>query len=275
MALWLSAIAEAGLLLPHAPPLLPQLAAPGASPRWSRVHGLEMSAPAEKAPLKVPHSALSPWGIKEISPNRAMVQRVEGMSRKTWKFNDATRDRVHVALDSEGRPITADIQLWIGPDWTPFMLKAYSENGKLRPIQTLVGTRNKLAMIEVRNTAAHEFPFDAVSNYAEGPMQTLASTIPSSTEGTRVDGGALRSFPLNPTTKQLEVVLKTDGRQLNAKIELLNGPNNAKQTYEVFTNNGELNSLCVAFNTIDPSSTVRIVNLATLEFPCYIHLKEN
>merc|ERR1712118_71325 len=94
------------------------------------------------------------------------------------------------------------------------------------------------------------------------------------TDGVRVDGGALRSFPLDPSAQQLEVVLNTEGKQLNAKIELLNAPNNPKQTFEVFTNNGELNSLCVCFNTPDAGNTVRIVNLAPVEFPCYIHLKE-
>ena len=67
----------------------------------------------------------------------------------------------------------------------------------------------------------------------------------------------------------------TDGKQLNAKIELFSGPNNLKQTFECFTNNGELNSLCVCFNTPDAGNTVRIINLAPVEFPCYIHLKEN
>ena len=89
----------------------------------------------------------------------------------------------------------------------------------------------------------------------------------------RVDGGALRSFPVDSATKKLEVVLNTDGKQLNARIELLNAPNNPKQTFECFTNNGELNSLCVCSNTIDPGNTVRIVNLAPVEFPLYIHLK--
>ena len=37
------------------------------------------------------------------------------------------------------------------------------------------------------------------------------------------------------------MVPKADGKQLNARVELLNAPNNPKQTFEVFTNNGELN----------------------------------
>merc|ERR1719389_826517 len=105
-------------------------------------------------------------------------------------------------------------------------------------------------------------------------MLTLPQQIPASTEGERVDGQALTSFTIDPTAEQVEVVLKTDGRQLNARIELLNAPNNPKQTFECFTNNGELNSLCVAFNTPDPGTTVRIVNLAPVEFPLYIHLNE-
>lgn len=197
------------------------------------------------------------------------------MTRKTWKFNDISKDRVQVALTSEGRPVTADIQLWIGPNWAPFNVKAYTEDGKARPVQTLVGTRNKAVTIEIRNTNEYEFPFYAASNYAKGAMAELPVDIPAKTTGVKVDGGNLKSFPLDPMTEQLEVVLKTDGRQLNARIELLSGPNNPKQTYQVFTQNGLLNSLCVAFNTPDAGTTVRIVNLGTVEFPFNIHLLEN
>jgi len=217
----------------------------------------------------------SGWDIKEISPDGKLIQRVEGKTRKTWKFNDLSKDRVQVGIVSEGRPVTCDVQLWIGPDWTPMTLKAYSEDGKARPIQTLVGTRNKMATIEVLNTGEYQFPFQAASNYAKSPMSEVPATIPATTEGERVDGGALRSYPVDPATEQLEVVLNTDGRQLNARVELLNAPNNPKQTFEIFTNNGELNSLAVCFNTPDPGNTVRIVNLAPVEFPCYIHLKES
>merc|ERR1719149_261015 len=156
-----------------------------------------------RSPARMGASPVMGWDMKTITPDGTLEQRVEGKTRKTWTFNDLSKDRVQVAVKSEGRPVKADIQLWIGPDWTPFTLKAYSEDGKERPIQALIGTRNKAAMIEV-----------------------------------------------------------------------LNAPNNPKQTFEVFTNNGELNSLSVCFDTPDPGNTVRIVNLAPVEFPCYIHLNE-
>merc|ERR1719428_2196465 len=205
----------------------------------------------------------SPWGIKQVSRDGGVTQRIEGTSRKTWKFNDISKDRVQVALSSEGRPINSDVQLWLGPDWTPFKMTAYSEDGRMRPVQTLVGTRNKQAMIEVRNIGDSQFPFSAASNYAQGPMADLPLEIPASTPGERVDGGAIRSFVIDPATEQVEVVLRTEGRQLNAKIELLNAPNNPKQVYECFTNKGDdtHDSLCVAFNTPDPGNTIRLINL--------------
>ena len=225
-----------------------------------------------RSPDRMGASPVMGWDMKTITPDGALEQRVEGKTRKTWTFNDLSKDRVQVAVKSEGRPVKADIQLWIGPDWTPFTLKAYSEDGKERPIQALIGTRNKAAMIEVRNVGEYEFPFSAAANYADASMASKAD--PPAAHGERVDGGALRSFPLDAGSEKLEVVLNTDGKQLNARVELLNAPNNPKQTFEVFTNNGELNSLSVCFDTPDPGNTVRIVNLAPVEFPCYIHLNE-
>jgi hypothetical protein len=235
---------------------------------------LNLGSARAAAPCMAVSERGATWGISEVSPDGSLVQRVEGKTRKTWGFNDVSKDMVQVALTSEGRPVDADIDLWIGPDWTPFKLKAYTEDGKARPIQTLVGTRNKSAMIEVMNVGEYEFPFKAASNYAKGSMASAPTTIAATTEGERVDGGALRSYPVSESAEMMEVVLKTDGRQLNARIEVLNAPNNPKQTFEVFTNNGELNALCVCFNTPDAGNTVRIVNLAPVEFPCYIHLNE-
>ena len=214
------------------------------------------------------------WGISDISPDGSLVQRIEGETRKTWKFNNFKRDRVHVALESEGRPITADVQLWLGPDWTPFSLKAYSEDGQKRPINTLVGTRNKEVMIEVQNKGKYEFPIKAASNYASDNMAKVPEEIPATTQGMIIAGNALHSWPIHEVAKQVEVVLHTDGRQLNAKIELLNGPNNPKQVYEVFTNNGDLNRLVVCIQTPEAGNTIRVVNLATVEFPCYANINQ-
>mmetsp|Transcript_44155 Transcript_44155/g.68807 ORF Transcript_44155/g.68807 Transcript_44155/m.68807 type:complete len:277 (+) Transcript_44155:40-870(+) len=214
--------------------------------------------------------ASSDWDLNAISAQGGNVERIEGQTRKTWSFPDISKDRALVSVGSEGRPVHVDIDLWIGPDWTPFKLNAYSEDGKLRPIQTLVGTRNKPANIDIVNTGPYEMAINAGAVYAQGAMTEVAQRP----KGQICQGSSIRSYEISPTTKQLEVCLRTDGKQLNAKVELLNSPNNPKQTYEVFTNNGELSSLCMCFNTPDVGTTVRVHNLATVEFPCYINLVE-
>jgi len=205
--------------------------------------------------------------------NKGGLQRIEGQTRKTWTFGDTSQEDIEVFMTSSGRPIEANIDLWIGPDWTPYNLKAYSEDGNLRPIQTLVGTRNKIATVEIKNTAPMEFPLNAGCNYAVPPLADVRSKMPETTDGNYIEGGAIWSLPIQAGMEQVAVLLETDTRQLNAVIEILAGPNNPKQSYKVFTNNGLLNSLYVVFNSVGgEGNTIRIKNIAPVEFPCRVFI---
>lgn len=228
-----------------------------------------LHATPETADVPVPASPMGPtWDLPSISP----IKRVEGESRHTFNFGDINNDVVQVAMQTNGRPMNADIEVWIGPDWTPMKLKTYCDDGGVRPVQALVGTRNKAAQVEIRNTGPYEFPLDVACSYAKGPLATITKAIPASAEGRYVEGGAIYSIPFDPSVEQVQVMLTTDTRQLNTVVELLNGPNNIKQQYEIFTNNGLLNSLYVVFNTPGSGNTVRVKNLAPLEFPCKAYI---
>ena len=215
-------------------------------------------------------SKTAEWDMRQISP----MVRIEGQSRHTWNFYDDSREIVQVAFDSEGRPLNADIQLWVGPDWTPMKIICHSENGQLYPVQTLVGTRNKCANIEIRNTGPHVMPFNAVASYAIPPLSEVRTDMAEAEKGRYIEGGSVYMFSFPSEVDQMAVLLKTDGMQLNAKIELLNGPNNVKMQYEVFTNNGLLNALYIVFDCPGAGNSIRIKNLAPFEFPCRCFTQE-
>lgn len=229
-----------------------------------------------KTQLAVSGDGLSPgvtsktadWDISKISP----VVRIQGQTRHTWSMADSAKDVCQLCIKSTGRPLMNDIDLWVGPDWTPVTINCHSEDGKKYPIQTIVSTRSQTANLEIKNTGSHTYPLDAAVSYAIDPLASVRDDV-AAEEGKYMEGGSVHHISFAPDVQQLQVLLQTEGKQLNAKVELLNGPNNVKQVFEIFTNNGLLNSLFVVFETPGDGNSIRVKNLATLEYPCNLYTK--
>jgi hypothetical protein len=188
---------------------------------------------------------------------------VQGGTLKTWSYASPAVERVQVFLTTEGRPLDADIELWQGPDNTPTKMRVYSEDGNVRPFNAVIETPAAPNTVAIRNIGQIEFPLAAslIANDVDEPISDFGST------SVVVQGGALRTYPFDPTVQRVEIMLKTDGRPLNARIELLQGPNNNKQVIELYADDGLSRPFFAIIDTVGSGNVVRIVNTAPIEFP--------
>ena len=188
---------------------------------------------------------------------------VQGGSLRTWSYRSPLVEQVQLVLSTEGRPLDADIELWHGPDNTPCKMRVYVENGQLRPFSAVIATPRGPNTVAIRNIGQIEFPIaaDCSANDVEQPSADCMAA------STTIQGGALRTYPFDPLVDSVQVYLKTDGRPLNARIELLQGPNNNKQVVELYTEDGFDRPFFCILETPGSGNVVRIVNTAPVEFP--------
>jgi hypothetical protein len=189
---------------------------------------------------------------------------VQGGSLRTWSLTDPFVESVEVMLKTEGRPLNANVELWQGPDNTPQKMGVYIEDGSLRPFNCIIKTPRAQNAIAVRNTGNLEFPLAAS---VEADVDGAYDEELALATGKILQGGAVATTPFNPSVASVQIVLKTDGRPLNARIELLQGPNNNKQILEVYTEDGMERPFIAIIKTPGAGNVVRIVNTATMEFP--------
>jgi len=219
----------------------------------------------ESASYQAPESSYSP--SRQIFDNKAPLK-VQGGSLKTWTFNSAAVEAVHVVMRTEGRPLDADIELWQGPDNTPCKMRVYVEDGADRPFSCMVATPRGPNTVALRNIGHLEFPLQACV-VADSPEIVAPSTsmMDFADEPLIIQGGALRTYPFDPSVDSVQVLLNTDGRPLNARIELLQGPNNIKEVVELYTEDGLDRPFSMVLETPGSGNVIRIVNTATVEFP--------
>ena len=193
--------------------------------------------------------------------------KVQGGSLRTWSFTTPSIDSVQVHLKTEGRPLNANVELWQGPDNTPQKMAVYLEDGDFRPFSAVIATpRFNANSVSIRNTQTLEYPIEAAVEPDYESLDEITRNIGEDIPKV-MQGGAIHTVPFPPSVASVAVLLRTDGRPLNARLELLQGPNNNKQVVEVYTEDGIEHPFFAVIETPGIGNVVRIVNTGTVEFP--------
>lgn len=241
--------------------------------------------------------------LKNIWDTSAPITVQGCQSLRTWALKSKQMSAVQVLLRTEGRPLNANVDVWHGPDNTPFKLSVYVEDGNERPFSAIIATPQSAfgSTVAVRNTAeTMEFPIQACvqadfsghgqSNYHRGSIDVGAGGYNNQNNNNNNDFMTLSNLPrelymqtpkpktlqgnggvyvqtYGPEVDKVEILLTTEMRPLQARIEVLQGPNNIKQVMEVFSEDGKARPFYCVLETPGNGNVIRIVNTADFEFP--------
>ena len=205
--------------------------------------------------------------IGSIKPTRrgpsATTQLLHGGTLKTWSYRSTAMEAVQVVLDTEGGPLDADVELWQGPDNAPVKMRVYVENGLLSPFNAVIETKAGPSTVAIKNIGAVDFPMSAdvvADSVEQASQECLASSV-------LVQGGSILTYQCDEPVDAVQVLVHTNGRPLNARVELLRGPNHVKQVVQLYAEDGLYHPFFCVLETPGVQNEVRIVNAASAEFP--------
>ena len=196
---------------------------------------------------------------------------VQGGSRCTWSDEEEWNDQVQVVLSTEGHTLDAEIELWHGPDNSiPCTMRVYAEDGAIRPVSAVIETPGVDNTVAIRNTGLGDFPItaDLITEVVDTPIANARELADSTYESTTVEGGELRTYPFeDPSVDSVQVYITTEGMPLNARIELLQGPDDVKQIIELHADDGLERPFFCVVNTPGLDNLIRVINTAAVEYP--------
>jgi len=237
--------------------------------------------PPPGGPLASP--ALDPDGEFEIFPSYDSLETLEsGGTVRTFKMPTGAT-RVQYRVETNGRPMKGEVNLWLGPGRMTHTLKFDSENGKEFPVQALLKFK-PTPVLKFSTTTLENYPMK-IGVYVpppqralelEGHTEALWDSMGVTQEGEkRVIQGANTDgkygqrvnwhIPEDVESIQLLGWSRDCGKKsFKVAVELLHGPNNVKQDYFLQCGGGS-QPYHVVFQTPGRGWMVRINNKKFLE----------
>ena len=256
----------------------------GLSPDGFPIQGFPMTRMDPSAP---PRRASSAFDSTSPTPPTSTIQGAG--SRATFSSPDSyggMTDEMSVHLGTAGRPLEAMVSNWRSPNDSPTKMRLYSEDGgrypwmtKFKTPQRVSGSSISAGVTEVRNMGPMEFPIEAAviatsssnpeGNPATGPSPWLGSNLSAPKE---IHGGDLTTFGFDPDVQHVYVEISSEGMPIYAKVELYQGPMNAKAIADIYTDSGMIRPWSAVIPMPGPGASLCILNEGPVAYPLTVRM---
>lgn len=233
---------------------------------------------------------------------------VQGGNRQTFSqyggYNEPPQKEV--VLQTNGRPLEANLEVWDGPNNIPESVRVWSQDGARYPFTSMASNRPG-STTSVRNVGPQAFPLEAgvragalastarnfemgigandlYDNYGMGTgtmsdQARLGFTSSSYNNfgraaasafpaGRTVQGdGALETFTIEPNVGSVLITAHSEGTPIKAIVELWQGPGTARQIAEVYSQDGLNRPFSAVLETPGDGCTIAIRNVGDMAFP--------
>eukprot|EP00966_Prymnesium_polylepis_P245561 5680843-Prymnesium_polylepis.1 len=212
---------------------------------------------------------------------------VQGGSLRTWSHSSPVREH-HVALGTDGRPLSSTVEMWDGPGNTPVSMRTWSMDGQERPVRAVIRGRGTPSTVAIRNTGPMEFP--ATGSVADGVPGDVAAGPPAEAKqppadgditlwgqfraqaaarkpDQRIQGGAEQTYPLHWSVDSVRIHITSEGYPVYVRIDILQGPNTVRQGIELYSDDGREKPVSYVLETPGYGCVVQIINTGPMEYP--------
>jgi hypothetical protein len=206
------------------------------------------------------------------------LKRIEGSGTVATYQIPLEADRVQMYFTTNGRPLKAKVELWVGPLRKVHNMEINVEDGSFTPFLATLKFKKVAPVLRVATKDALELPViagvDIASPERSAELDAITQKVWNTSPKTLIQGGsieggigAVRIFPVADNVESVQVLFwskDTGKKSLKAKIEVLHGPNNKKQEYDLQCGGGSQPYHAV-FQTPGKGTTLRIYNKKYVE----------
>jgi len=236
------------------------------------------SVKAPKVSSVVLRSTSSETSAEQMFPLELAMEKIEGGKTVRTYPIPPWAERAQYVIKTNGRPLRAKVELWLGPIRRTHFMNLNLQDGSITPFRATLKFRKGPPLLKISTSSSLELPILAcvavpsperaaeLAAYTEKIWNTSPKTL---IQGGRVEGGggAIRTFPIDTDVDAVQVLFwskDTGKKSFKVNIEILQGPNNTKQVYDLQCGGGSQPYHAV-FETPGPGWIIRMTNKKFVE----------